>query len=164
MTEMYLSHGKLDRGLVSSLTQRRLFNAHKGSAFHSPQPIPMAYFNNTNASFYSTFAPEELDTYPSLNQASTNEGANDQGFSTFAYGWNTPRQPGPMIGPATSQWATVSHGEYPVAFSSSGILRVHLQSQRPRPAPTPTAIVGQHTLASIGRRLANRPNYTTPAP
>ena len=126
----------------------------------------MAYFNNANANFYSTFAPEEFDTdtYPFLNQMSTNEGVNYQGPSTFAYGWNTPRQPGPMIGLATSQWATASHSKYPVAFPASGVLHVRLQSQRPRPALTLTAIVGQHTPTSIGRKLTNRPNHTTPAP
>jgi len=81
----------------------------------------MAYFDDTgNASFHSI--PDtsgELDSYPSLGglgQTSAAEEVNYYIYTTFPDRWNMGRQAGPMVGPATSHWASAGCGECPCSL------------------------------------------------
>ena len=116
---MYLSHGELEGGLVSSPTQRHLSNAPNSFTLRSSNshyPNQMAYFDD-HASFYSTSSTrEEFNTYQFLNQTTATEEANYQ-FEGHSYGtltdlWNKFEQPEPTVGSPTALPATAGDGKH----------------------------------------------------
>lgn len=129
----------------------------------------MAHFNNTNSTglYPVSDVPGEDDFYPFLAQTSATEGIDNYTNTTFPDCRSTVEQQEPVVYSATSFWATASNcGE--CYFNLVGCQRLTREPQSqwlrpPRMQPRTMATVSRRIPDTIGQRLVNGPNVTTPA-